>query len=118
MACVQATDRLVPEKLSWITAGRGDSLRFRSFDVEPGDHRSSVFGERFDALDQRGRALDTVVFRANTGARRAHYMPMPFASSSARLGIHVATSRRVWFDAVIATRNLIWIERIWTAKRA
>ncbi len=60
------------------------------------------FGERFEGVDQRGSALDAVVFeqyKAQGGARRT-YMPMPFAHvvGGDGWGFHVQTSRRVWFD--------------------
>ena len=72
------------------------------------------FGERFDALDQRGRNLDSVVFEQykNQGAERRTYLPMPFAHvvGGAGWGFHVRTSRRVWFDVGERDRDLLWIE--------
>lgn len=60
------------------------------------------FGERYDALDHRGAALDSVVFEQykSQGAERKTYLPMPFAHvvGGAGWGFHVDTSRRAWFD--------------------
>ena len=60
------------------------------------------FGERFDALDQRGRTPDNQVFEQykDQGTHGRTYLPMPFAHvvGGAGWGFHVRTSRRVWFD--------------------
>lgn len=60
------------------------------------------FGERYDAVDQTGAELDSVVFEQykSQGAERKTYLPMPFAHviGGAGWGFHVDTSRRVWFD--------------------
>lgn len=60
------------------------------------------FGERFDALNQRGTSLDVVVFEQykSQGAMRRTYLPMPFAHvvGGTGWGFHIETSRRVWCD--------------------
>ena len=40
------------------------------------------FGERFDALDQHGRALDTVVYEQYKNQGNRTYLPIPFFLSS------------------------------------
>ncbi|WP_417564060.1 TIM-barrel domain-containing protein [Microbacterium sp.] len=64
--------------------------------------RVAGFGERYDALDQTGTQLDSVVFEQykNQGAERKTYLPMPFAHvvGGDGWGFHIDTSRRVWFD--------------------
>ncbi|MBA8815819.1 alpha-glucosidase (family GH31 glycosyl hydrolase) [Microbacterium halimionae] len=69
--------------------------------LQPSEHVSG-FGERYDALDQRGEALDSVVFEQykSQGENRRTYLPMPFAHvvGGEGWGFHVRTSRRVWFD--------------------
>ncbi len=73
--------------------------------LEPSEHVIG-FGERFDALDQRGRSLDAVVFEQYKGQAAAGrtYLPMPFAHvvpedpDAVPWGFHVATSRRTWYD--------------------
>src|SRR5438445_5189000 len=78
--------------------------------LESDDHVVGV-GERFDAIDQRGRALDTVVFEQYKAQGARTYLPMPFAIVvGGGWGFHVATSRRVWFDVGRADDNLLWIE--------
>jgi alpha-glucosidase (family GH31 glycosyl hydrolase) len=78
------------------------------------EERVAGFGERFDRLDQRGTALDSVVFEQykNQGAERKTYLPMPFAHvvGGAGWGFHVRTSRRVWFDVGATTSDRLWIE--------
>ncbi|CAN5403435.1 hypothetical protein BH11ACT5_BH11ACT5_28270 [soil metagenome] len=72
-----------------------------SLPLAPGEHVTG-FGERYDALDQRGASLDSIVFEQykNQGAERKTYLPMPFAHvvGGEGWGFHVRTSRRVWFD--------------------
>ena len=81
--------------------------------LAPGE-RVVGFGERFDAVDQRGRAPDSVVFEQykNQGAEAKTYLPMPFAHvvGGAGWGFHVETSRRVWFDVGRADADVLAIE--------
>ena len=69
--------------------------------LAPGEHVTG-FGERYDTVDQRGQALDSVVFEQykSQGLHRKTYMPMPFAHviGGTGWGFHVETTRRVWFD--------------------
>ncbi|WP_372468117.1 TIM-barrel domain-containing protein [Microbacterium maritypicum] len=80
-----------------------------------GEHVTGL-GERFDALDHRGERLDSMVFEQykSQGAHRRTYLPMPFAHivGGSGWGLHVRTSRRVWFDlgASDATRLVIETE--------
>jgi alpha-glucosidase (family GH31 glycosyl hydrolase) len=102
--------RLVPESVSWLTAGSVISRVRFALRLDPGDHVVG-FGERFDALDQRGRALDAVVFEQYKGQGARTYMPMPFAIVvGSGWGFHVNTSRRVWFDVGRADGHLLWVE--------
>ncbi|HEY8724001.1 MAG TPA: TIM-barrel domain-containing protein [Gaiellaceae bacterium] len=110
LASTPETDRLVAESVSWLTVGSSvKRVRF-ALRIEPDDHVVG-FGERFDALDQRGHALDTVVFEQYKGQGARTYLPMPFAIIvGSGWGFHVATSRRVWFDVGRADERLLWIE--------
>jgi len=80
--------------------------------------RVAGFGERYDALDQRGTELDSVVFEQykSQGAERKTYLPMPFAhvvgAADGRpgWGFHVRSSRRVWFDVGASSDDRLWIE--------
>ncbi|CAN5409695.1 hypothetical protein BH09ACT4_BH09ACT4_07440 [soil metagenome] len=95
----------------------GDGARVRrirfALPLAPGE-RVVGFGERFDALDQRGTTLDSVVFEQykNQGAERKTYLPMPFAHvvGGTGWGFHVRSSRRVWFDVGASNDDRLWIE--------
>ena len=92
-------DRLIPGSIAWLVAPHG-LLRVRfALRLDPADHIVG-FGERFDALDQRGRRLDAVVFEQYKRQGARTYLPMPFAIvvGGDGWGFHVATSRRTWFD--------------------
>src|SRR5690606_27548107 len=82
--------------------------------LAPGD-RVVGFGERFDGLDQRGRALDATVFEQYKDQGNRTYLPSPFfvivpASEHPALGVHVEMSRRVWFDVGATTPDRLTIE--------
>ena len=97
------------------TLGDGDAVRRIRFALPllPGE-RVAGFGERYDALDQRGTELDSVVFEQykSQGAERKTYLPMPFAHvvGGAGWGFHVRSSRRVWFDVGASDEQRLWIE--------
>jgi alpha-glucosidase (family GH31 glycosyl hydrolase) len=77
--------------------------RFR-LGLRDGD-RLVGFGERYDALDQRGKKLDAVVFEQykSQGVHGRTYLPMPFAQvtnpDGEGWGFHVRTSRRTWYSS-------------------
>lgn len=98
--------RVVPGSVRWLVDLDGvRRVRF-ALRLAPGDHVVG-FGERYDAVDQRGRALDAVVFEQykSQGVHGRTYLPMPFAhilpggaAAPEGWGLHVRTSRRTWFD--------------------
>jgi len=103
--------RIVPGSLSVLDDGES-VLRVRfAIRLAAGEHLAG-FGERFDTLDHRGTELDSVVFEQykSQGAERKTYMPMPFAHvvGGSGWGVHVRTSRRVWFDS--REGDLLWVE--------
>ena len=107
------TSRLVPGSAS--TLGDGNAVRRVRFALELVDaERVAGFGERFDALDQRGKRLDSVVFEQYKDQASHHrtYLPMPFAHviGDAGWGFHVRTSRRVWFDVGASESDRLWVE--------
>ncbi|WP_327088324.1 hypothetical protein OIE66_39375 [Nonomuraea sp. NBC_01738] len=99
---VEGTDRVVPGSVRWLAGGDG-VLRVRfELGLEAGEHVVG-FGERFDAVDQRGRSLDAVVFEQykSQGAHGRTYLPMPFAmviGGARPWGFHLRTSRRTWYE--------------------
>jgi len=108
--------KVVPGSVQWLDDGeRVHRVRF-ALRLEPGDHVVG-FGERFDAVDQRGRRLDAVVFEQYKGQAAAGrtYLPMPFAHVIAGggrpgWGFHVRTSRRTWYDVGAGNPSELWVE--------
>jgi len=103
--------RLIPGSVAWLVASKGP-LRVRfALRLDPEDHVVG-FGERFDALDQRGRQLDAVVFEQYKQQGARTYLPMPIAIvvGGDGWGFHVATSRRTSFDVGRTDSNRCWIE--------
>lgn len=105
--------RLIPDSVTVLDdTVRARRVRF-ALELRAGE-RVAGFGERFDALDHRGRSLDSIVFEQykNQGAERKTYLPMPFAHvvGGSGWGFHVRTSRRVWFDIGQTQRDRIWVE--------
>ncbi|MGW4967945.1 glycoside hydrolase family 31 protein [Nonomuraea sp. NPDC004186] len=111
---VTGADRIVPGSVRWLSDGDGP-LRVR-FELELGPEEHVVgFGERFDAVDQRGRELDAVVFEQYKaqGRHGRTYLPMPFAmvvGGPASWGWHVRTSRRTWYDVGASTPGRVRVE--------
>ena len=72
-------------------------LRF-ALRLEP-EERVVGFGERFNALDQRGNLVDAVVFDQYKGQGARSYLPTPFAIvPGGDFGFHLDTGHRVRFD--------------------
>ncbi|GAA4532775.1 TIM-barrel domain-containing protein [Nonomuraea ferruginea] len=111
---VRGRDRVVPGSVRWLADGDGP-LRVR-FALELGREAHVVgFGERFDAVDQRGRTLDAVVFEQykSQGAHGRTYLPMPFAlvvDAGATWGFRIDTSRRTWYDVGASESDRIVVE--------
>jgi alpha-glucosidase (family GH31 glycosyl hydrolase) len=105
--------RVIPGSVSRLVAG-GATLRIRFALPLVAGERVVGFGERYDALDQRGTRLDSVVFEQykNQGRERRTYLPMPFAHvvGGSGWGFHVRTSRRVWFDVGAQAPDRVWVE--------
>jgi len=106
-------DRLVPGSVSWLRDAEGVHRARFALRLEPGEHVVG-FGERFDAVDQRGRRLDAVVFEQykSQGRFGRTYLPMPFAHvvGGEGWGFHVRTSRRTWFDVGATTPDRLVVE--------
>jgi alpha-glucosidase (family GH31 glycosyl hydrolase) len=103
-------ERLVSGSLSWLVAEAGSSRARFALRLEPGE-RVVGFGQRFNALDQRGRRIDSVVYEQYKRQGDRTYLPMPFAIvAGGEWGFHVATSRRVWFDVGAGEPDRLWVE--------
>ena len=104
-------DPLVADSGAWLVAEKGP-LRVRfALRLEPAEHVVG-FGERFNALDQRGQQLDVVVFEQYKTQGSRTYLPMPFAIvvGGDGWGFHIVTSRRTWFDVGKTDPSRLWIE--------
>jgi alpha-glucosidase (family GH31 glycosyl hydrolase) len=111
---VTGADRVVPGSVRWLVDG--DGARRVRFDLALAPQEHVVgFGERFDAVDQRGREPDAVVFEQYKGQGRLGrtYLPMPFAlvvGGAESWGLHVVTSRRTWYDVGASAPDRLRVE--------
>lgn len=109
--------RVVPGSVAWLTTADGVH-RVRFALRIAADAHVVGFGERYDAVDQRGLTLDAVVFEQykSQGRFRRTYLPMPFAhvlpgaSGGEPWGFHVRTSRRSWYDVGAAAPTELRVE--------
>lgn len=113
LAGASAPDRLVPGSVRWLRDAEGvHRVRF-GLRLAPSE-RVVGFGERFDAVDQRGRRLDAVVFEQykSQGRHGRTYLPMPFAHvlGADGWGFHVRTTRRTWFDVGATDPEVLVVE--------
>ncbi|WP_149202106.1 TIM-barrel domain-containing protein [Actinotalea subterranea] len=114
---VDGHPRVVPGSVTWLASADGlHRVRF-SLRIAPDAHVVG-FGERYDAVDQRGRVLDAVVFEQykSQGRFGRTYLPMPFAhvlpgpSGGEPWGFHVRTSRRSWYDVGATDQSELRVE--------
>ena len=105
-------DRLLPGSVEWLIAD-STVLRARfSVAIEPSEHLVGL-GERFHALDQRGWRIDTKVFEQYKGQHTRTYLPVPFllvVGGPRSWGLHVATTRRCWWDLGVTHPDRIVVE--------
>ncbi len=83
------------EPPAWLVGEDKRALRVRQRFVSPPDEGFYGFGERYNALDQRGNALDVRVFDQYKNQERRTYLPVPFFLSSQGYGLYLATHRHV-----------------------
>jgi Alpha-glucosidases, family 31 of glycosyl hydrolases len=113
LAC--AGPRLVAGSVAWLRADEGPWRVRMALRLEEGAHVVG-FGERFDALDQRGRRLDATVFEQYKDQGNRTYLPVPFAivvpanTATSGWGFHVRTTRRTWYDVGATESDRLWIE--------
>lgn len=89
---------LEKEPLAWLVGEDGWALRVhQTFASLPGEAFYG-FGERYNALDQRGNELDVQVFDQCKNQGRRTYLPVPFFLSSQGYGLYLATSRHIAYD--------------------
>lgn len=98
---------LETEPLAWLVGEGSQVLRVRQTFASPPDEAFYGFGERYNALDQRGNKLDVRVFDQYKNQGRRTYLPVPFFLSSQGYGLYLATSRHVAYD-LAASRTARW----------
>ncbi|NTW41417.1 MAG: glycoside hydrolase family 31, partial [Cellulomonadaceae bacterium] len=106
---------VVPGSVAWLRDADGvRRVRF-ALRLAAAEHVVG-FGERFDAVDQRGRRLDAVVFEQykSQGRHGRTYLPMPFAHviGGTGWGFHVRTTRRTWFDVGASEPDQLVVEAL------
>ena len=87
-----------PRRLRWLAGENGKILRVELTGELGDDERLVGFGERFDALDQRGRAPGVAVYEQYKNQGDRTYLPVPFFLSDAGYGLLVEGTTRVDFD--------------------
>jgi alpha-glucosidase (family GH31 glycosyl hydrolase) len=111
---VVVTGSVEPSDITWLVGPEGTRRVRFSLPLRPED-RVVGLGERFDAVDQRGRRLDAAVFEQykSQGEHGRTYLPMPFAlvvGPADSWGFHVRTTRRTWYDVGATSADRLVIE--------
>lgn len=93
--------RIIKDSLEWLVNNEGcHQVRF-DFALTPDQHVVG-FGERFNAVDQRGISLDAIVCEQykKQGSFNRTYLPMPFAMIIGRScwSFFIQTTQRTWYD--------------------
>jgi alpha-glucosidase (family GH31 glycosyl hydrolase) len=100
---VMPDDRPLPpvRAVEWLTSGeRARRVRI-TFASAPGEAFFG-FGERFNALDQRGEVLDMRCYEQYKSQGKRTYFPIPFMLSSAGYGVYIESQRWMQFDLAAA----------------
>ena len=83
---------------SWLIDGKDGNYQLQQTFGSPIEEAFYGFGERFNALNQRGNRLDIRVFEQYKDQGRRTYIPVPFFISSLGYGIYFDTSRYLNYD--------------------
>jgi alpha-glucosidase (family GH31 glycosyl hydrolase) len=86
------------EPATWLLGQDGRPSQLRLVFESPPSEAFYGFGERFNALNQRGNVLDVRVYDPYKDLRTRTYLPVPFFLSSQGYGLYVDSSRDVVFD--------------------
>ena len=88
----------LPLQVRWLEEGDGTLVAVEvTGDLQPNEALVG-FGERYDAVDQRGRTLDTIVYEQYKNHGNRSYLPVPFFLSNCGYGCHVEGTDRVHYD--------------------
>jgi alpha-D-xyloside xylohydrolase len=88
-----------------LVGADGKVLQYRLSWQSPDDEAFYGFGERFNALDQRGNCLDNRVYGQYTSQGKRSYIPIPFFLSSCRYGFWLKSDRQAHFDLAASAAN-------------
>ncbi|HEY4551922.1 MAG TPA: TIM-barrel domain-containing protein, partial [Bacillaceae bacterium] len=75
----------------------------------PSNERFYGFGERYNALEQRGNIIDCYVYNQYRDQGTRTYMPVPFYISSMGYGLVVNTNRYTYFDLAHSLKDALSI---------
>lgn len=95
------------EPFHLLVGEEGEILQVHHTFASPSDEAFYGFGERFNALNQRGNELDVRVFEQYKQQGRRTYIPIPFFVSSRGYGVFLDTNRYVTYD-LAATQPDRW----------
>ena len=106
-----AAARLVPGSTEWLVNADGTHRARFALTLAESEHVVGL-GERFHAVDQRGWAVDATVYEQYTKQGVRTYLPVPFAHvvGGDGWGLHVNTTRRVWFDVAKSQPGQLLVE--------
>jgi alpha-glucosidase (family GH31 glycosyl hydrolase) len=90
--------QIAPLRLRWLEEGDGCLVGIELTGALEDDERLVGFGERFNALDQRGRTLDSTVYEQYKNQGNRTYLPTPFFLSSRGYGCLVEGTGSVFYD--------------------
>ena len=95
---------LLRETLSptWLIDGKEETYQLEQTFASPIEEAFYGFGERFNALDQRGNRLDNRVFEQYKDQGLRTYIPVPFFFSSLGYGIYFDTNHYLEYDLAAA----------------
>ena len=93
------------EPIRILVRADGTVLQYKLGFESPSDEAFYGFGERFNALDQRGNQLDNHVYGQYTGQGKRSYIPIPFFLSSRGYGYWLKTDRQAGFDLAAVQGN-------------
>lgn len=85
----------------WLVGENGAPLKLRQTYSSPESEGFFGFGERFNALNQRGNVLDVCVYNQYKDQGVRTYLPVPFFLSSQGYGLYIASNRRVVYDLAV-----------------
>ncbi len=83
--------------VEWLTDGER-ARRVRITFASAPDEAFFGFGERYNALNQRGEILDVRCYEQYKNQGKRTYFPVPFMLSSAGYGVYVESQRWMQFD--------------------